>query len=261
MSVIADTYRKAKRRHQGRLVLFESGVIASFLYGDAKIVSRALGESVGTSPAYGCEAVSFGVQRERDVVSRLEGLGFRTIGYRREQTPPRKWVEFSFDPPADVSKIAFAHTVAFADAIEELRQGAMETDWIWFAFPKLGGDGGRALRNLRESRIVLSREPIAQNIREAAVALLSMENPSADAIFGAAGSKHLKASATLFALTAKARSDRELFGSVLARLFGGELDGETVEAVKRELKSPRDDTPSDLAVDAGSGRIAVLSKG
>ena len=71
---------------------------------------------------------------------------------------------------------------------------------------------------------------------------------SAEDIFGVEAARHVKASATLFALTAKNQDDRDLFAQVIKRFFGGEYDAATTAAISAELDSPRDDTPRNPGV-------------
>jgi uncharacterized protein (DUF1810 family) len=158
-------------------------------------------------------------------------------------------VEFSLESPSDISKIEFAHKVAYEDALYEIRNGRMETPWEWFAFPRLrtasdtDGEDGHTLRTLRESRLVLSRKSVATHVREMASVLLAGKK-SAEDIFGVEAARHVKAS--LFALTAKDQDDRDLFTEVIKRFFNGEYDAATTAAIAAELDSPRDDTPRDL---------------
>ncbi len=241
-----DAYAKAKRKHPDRLVLLESGAMASFVCEDADAVSRLLGEPVSKSQAYDCRAVTFAKARIGEVSARLGALGLRLIGIRRETKPPRRWVEFSLETPSDISKFVFAHKVAFDDAISELRGGKAESEWTWFVFPRMTGEwdrDGHGLRTLRESRMVLERRPIGPNIRTAANMLLALDGASAEDVFGVVGAEHVKASASLFALTADKREDRELFGRILDRFFGGDVDKSILDPIKRETDEPRDDTP------------------
>ena len=262
MAVIVDTYRKLKRQHPDRLVLFETGMVALFLCEDAEDVSRLLAEPISTQHVIGRPAVVFPQARLNEVLARLTALGRRFIGARRKGGPNARWVEFSLESPSDISKIEFAHKVAYEDALDEIRNGRMETPWEWFAFPRLrtasdtDGEARRTLRTLRESRLVLSRKAVATHVREMAAALLA-RGESAEDIFGVEAARHVKASATLFALTAKDKGDRDLFAQVIKRFFGGEYDAATTAAIKAELDSPRDDTPRDLVKSDAPGGVSV----
>ena len=83
---------------------------------------------------------------------------------------------------------------------------------------------------------------------------------STEDIFGVEAARHVKASATLFALTAKDQSDRDLFAQVIKRFFGGEYDAATTAAIAAELDSPRDDTPRDLVKSDAPGGVSVREK-
>ena len=52
-------------------------------------------------------------------------------------------------------------------------------------------------------------------------------------------------------------SDEERFAFVLNRFFDGKRDEETVEVIRRELASPRDDTPRDLLYDMDNGNLGM----
>jgi uncharacterized protein (DUF1810 family) len=263
VSVILDVYRKAKRRNPDRLVLFESGRMLSFVDADALEVSRLLGEPHGFSTDCDCEIVDIAKPRLNEIASRLELLGRKLVAFRRDARPPRKWTPFSLETPPDVSNIEFASEVAFEDAIKEMENGKMETCWAWFAFPRMTGswdmsaDRRRGLKTLRESRVVLKRKKLGANLRRIADSLLAHAGTSVEAIFGIEGALHVRASATLFALTAKEKADRERYAAILDTFFGGEKDKPTVDAVVAELESPRDDTPRDLMLTDGPERVAV----
>ena len=264
MSVIVDKYRRLKRKHPDRLVLIKTGSVAMFLCEDAEEVSDLLAEPISTSHVIGRPAVVFPQARLAEVLSRLTALGRRFVGVRRRSIDA-SWEEFSFEKPSDISKIEFAHKVAYEDALDEIKNGRMETSWEWFAFPRLrtpadtDGETGRVLGTLRESRMVLKKKSVSAHIRELAAELLARKE-SAEDIFGEEAALHVKASATLFALTAKERSDRDLFAEVIKRFFGGKYDAATTAAIAAELCSPRGDTPRDLVKSDAPGGVSVREK-
>ena len=235
----------------------------SFVDADALEVSRLLGEPHGFSTDCACEIVDIAKPRLHEIASRLELLGRKLIAFRRDTRPPRKWTPFSLETPPDVSKIEFASQVAFEDAIKEMENGKMETRWAWFAFPRMAGnwdmsaDRRQGLKTLRESRVILKRKTLGPNLRRIADSLLAHAGTPVEAIFGIEDALHVKASATLFALTAKEKADRERYSAILKTFFGGERDESTVDVVVAELKSPRDDTPRDLMLTDGPERVTV----
>ena len=263
MSVIVDTFRKYKRKHPDRLVLMLSGVMASFVLEDAREVSQLIGEPISSPDGY--DVITFSDRRMEEVVGRLGMCGKECIVLKRDASTKR-WMPVPLAAPADISTIAFAHQVAYDDALEELKKGRMETLWIWYVFPRMTmpanapGIAKRGFRTLRESRVFLKRKHLAEHLRECTAILCAHKGKSAEDIFGTHGARHLKASATLFALTAKERRDRELFTSVLEQFFNGERDESVVDAVVGELKSPRDDTPRDLVLVDGPERVSVWTR-
>ena len=245
MSIIIDAYRSSKQKHPNHLVLFEFGLMACFILEDAHKVSRLLGEPLTKDINMGCEVVTFALARVQEVVSRLGFLKHDIVAFKREDKPPKKWVAISLEPQGDISKIEFASDVAHEDALAELRGGKMLTNWLWFTFPRMAQDE-HGFRTLRESRMFFKRKRLAARTRECVGVLLSHQGKSVEEMFGADGASHLRASATLFALTAQDANDKEQFALVLNRFFGGERDEETISAIERELDTPRDDTPRDL---------------
>ena len=224
--------------------------MAFFVSSDAREVSSLLGEPLSKSDGY--DKLEFHIRRLDEVLGRLALLNHKCVGLKREDAPPRRWIPFSLDPPSDISTFTTDHHDLFAYAIDGLKSGKVDVECVWFLFPRMVGgwlvesvDGKKGLHYLRESRLVLQRKPIGDNLREAANAFLKFKKTS----FGKIGAKcatHIKASATLFALTAKDEEDRELYQSILAKFFGGEQDEETILAIERELDAPRNDTPRDL---------------
>ena len=225
-----DTFKKFKGKYPDRLILFESGRRVSFVSSDAREVSRLLGEPVCHSPIYKCDEVFFDILALPEVLVRLGVLKQKFVALRRGTKPPRKWVPFSLEASPDLSKFTFAHQVAYYDALAELKEGKKETDWAWFVFPRMEGPWDsskghdRGLQTLRESRLFLKRKLLADHLRESANALLDCKEKDIINILGLAGSLHARASATLFALTAKDKTDRDLFQKILDRFFNGEFD-------------------------------------
>ena len=252
MSVILNTFKKYKGKHPDRLILFESGRKVSFVASDAWEVSRLLGEPVRKSEVYKCDEVFFDILALPEVLVRLGALKQKFVALKREMKPPKKWVQFSLEASPDLSKFSFAHQVAYDDALVELKEGKMVTDWVWFVFPRMEGSWDstkghdRGLKTLRESRLFLKRKQLADHLRESANVLLDCKGKDIINIFGLMGALHTRASATLFALTAKDKLDRELFQKILDRFFNGELDEATVKAIEDEIRSPRDNTPRDI---------------
>ena len=252
MAVILDTFKKFKGKHPDSLIVFESVRRAAFIFSDAVEVSSLLKRPLGKHYIYKCDEVSFDIMEMPEVLARLEKLKRKFIVLKMENEAPRRWGPISLETPADLSKFTFAHQVAYNDALYELKEGKAETDWAWFVFPRMEGPWDlskghdRGLKTLRESRLFLSQKPLADHLRESANIILGYKAEDIINVLGLEGSCHARASATLFALTAKDKPDRELFQKVLDRFFNGELDEATVKAIEDELRSPREDTPRDI---------------
>lgn len=261
---MSDTYRKAKKKKPGRLILLLSGRMAYFIREDAYEVSYLLGEPI-SSEDFGCPAVRFDQKRIPEIKSRLSDLNREIFALKRNEAPPRKWIPISLESKPDISNIAFPNQIAAEDLIEEFKAGRINsahvTSWIWYVFPRLSGswdtssDNSHGLKSLRESRVFMKRKQLSDKTRLMAEALLS--NPQKEIILsllGSQGMTHLQASATLFSIPAKEESVKSLFNSILHQFFDGKTDDETVKAIESELNDPRDDTPRDLLFFRDSSR-------
>ena len=266
MSAVVDTFKKFKRKYPDRLVLFKSGRKAMFVGSDAADVSRLLGVPVSKAPQYEYNEVVLDLLRLPSELIRLDYFGRKVIALKREEKPPRRWVQVSLETPPQLDRFIFAHQVAYSDALAELKEGKAETEWAWFVFPRIEGDWdvskehNRGLNPLRESRQFLKRKLLADHLRESANTLLDCKGTDITNILGLEGSLHARASATLFALTAKDKTDRELFQKILDRFFNGEKDEATIQAIEKELVSRREDTPRDIILTDGPERITFYQK-
>lgn len=266
MSILIDAYHKNKRKMPDRLLLFASGRMAFFILEDALSVARLLGEPLSDPSELGADAVVFDRLRIPEITSRLQHAGCKVSAFRRTEKPPRKWEPFSVESSPDISNIAFSNQVAGDDIISDLESGEADPEtvssWIWYSFPRMAGEWdtskekNHGFRTLRESRIFLKRKPIANRTRRMAQALLSLDREKALDMLGLEGALHLRASATLFCLTAKESEDREIFRSILQNFFDSSRDEETIKVIVKELQSPRDDTPRDLVLVDTPDRIA-----
>jgi len=110
--------------------------------------------------------------------------------------------------------------------LDELAAGHKTSHWMWFVFPQLRGLGRSetarfyGIADLDEARAYLADPVLAERLRDAARALLSHPELSAEEILGPVDAMKLRSSATLFSLAGKGALAL-LMHDVLARFFGG----------------------------------------
>ena len=91
-----------------------------------------------------------------------------------------------------------------AQAVAELRAGRKATHWMWYIFPQLAALGRSStakhygIRDLGEARAYLAQTDLADNLREAAEAMLENTGTPAEAVLGSVDAMKLRSSATLF---------------------------------------------------------------
>lgn len=119
---------------------------------------------------------------------------------------------------------------SYERALAELRAGRKVSHWMWFVFPQVAGLGQSvtsrhfAIAGLEEARAYLDDATLGPRLLECCRALLSLEDRSAEAVFGSLDALKLRSSMTLFM---RARPEEPAFGAVLDRFFGGVADPAT----------------------------------
>lgn len=120
-------------------------------------------------------------------------------------------------------------------ALAELRAGAKRSHWIWFVFPQIAGLGRSpmaqeyALADLAEARAYAAHPVLGARLVAAAEAMLAHAGAlSAFDVLGGIDAVKLRSSMTLFA---RAAPERPVFRDVLAALYDGEEDPETLSRI------------------------------
>ena len=117
-------------------------------------------------------------------------------------------------------------------ALRELRAGRKTGHWIWFVFPQVAGLGHSelsryyAIGSLDEAREYLAHPILGPRLREAAAAVLAVEDRTAELILGPVDAAKVRSSMTLFHRVAP---DEPLFRAVLERYYAGIPDPRTDE--------------------------------
>ncbi len=120
----------------------------------------------------------------------------------------------------------------FTQALGEIRAGRKTSHWMWFVFPQVEGLGrsaiarSYAISGIEQARAYLGHPVLGPRLRQCCEALLSIEDASAEQVFGSVDAMKLRSSMTLFA---RAAPDEPLFSEVLEKFFNGRADTATDE--------------------------------
>lgn len=115
-------------------------------------------------------------------------------------------------------------------AVDEMRDGAKRTHWMWYVFPQIDGLGRStmaqeyAISGLAEARAYLDHPVLGPRLRECAAVLADGPESDAVRIFGFTDATKLRSSMTLFA---HAAPGEPLFRRVLDRFYDGAEDDAT----------------------------------
>jgi len=132
--------------------------------------------------------------------------------------------------PYDLRRFVDAQAHTYDQALQELRDGAKRTHWMWFVFPQVEGLGRSgmaqrfAISGLQEARAYLSHPVLGRRLVECARALTALDTADPVEVFGPVDAQKLRSSMTLFA---RAAPDEPVFREVLDHYFGGAEDDAT----------------------------------
>jgi uncharacterized protein (DUF1810 family) len=133
--------------------------------------------------------------------------------------------------PFDLARFVEAQAGVYPDALAELKAGRKDTHWIWFVFPQLAGLGTSAMNrryaigSLEEAVAYLEHPVLGPRLRECVDTVNGLQGRTARAIFGPDDVK-VRSSLTLFH---RAAPQEARFAEALAKYFGGEQDGRTLQ--------------------------------
>jgi uncharacterized protein (DUF1810 family) len=137
--------------------------------------------------------------------------------------------------PFDLRRFVEAQDPVYDTAVEELRNGAKRSHWIWFVFPQLQGLGHSptairyGISSLDEARAYLAHDVLGPRLRECAQLVAAIDGRSVEDIFGWPDNLKVRSSMTLFA---RATNDNADFRAVLDKFYGGEEDPVTLELLR-----------------------------
>ncbi len=139
--------------------------------------------------------------------------------------------------PYDLARFVHAQERVYPTVLEELRSGSKRSHWMWFIFPQIEGLGASptsvyySIKSAEEARQYLAHPVLGPRLRECAQILLSLQDRSAEEVFGFPDDLKLKSCMTLFESVA---DDKAAFAAVLDSYFAGQRDPRTLT----ELSDP-----------------------
>jgi uncharacterized protein (DUF1810 family) len=131
----------------------------------------------------------------------------------------------------DLERFVRAQEGDYERALSEISQGRKQSHWMWYIFPQIEGLGFSvmsrryAIKSLAEARAYLNHAVLGPRLIACVEALLSLEDRSAELIFGFPDDKKLRSCATLFAAASPPGS---VFHRLLDKYFRGERDPATL---------------------------------
>jgi uncharacterized protein (DUF1810 family) len=133
--------------------------------------------------------------------------------------------------PFDLDRFIQAQNPVFGAVQAELARGRKQSHWMWFIFPQVAGLGlsamsqRYAISSRAEAEAYLAHPVLGPRLIACTNLVLAVEGRTINAILGAPDDAKFRSSMTLFG----AVSDEPVFDEALARYFGGQPDGATLE--------------------------------
>lgn len=145
---------------------------------------------------------------------------------------PAKYEEYILQ--YDLKRFVSAHQQAYSSALKEIQTGRKQSHWMWYIFPQLRGLGHSRNSDYygiadRDEAIMFLHHPVlGKNLWEITMAMLAIEEKSADEILGGIDALKFRSSMTLF----NAVCPDNIFAEVLHKYYGGKEDVRTLEMLK-----------------------------
>lgn len=140
----------------------------------------------------------------------------------------------------DLNRFVEAQDGAYQRVLTELADGRKRSHWMWYIFPQVAGLGFSAMSqryaiaSRREAESYLAHSILGPRLVECTDLVLAVKDRTINAIMGSPDDVKLRSSMTLFA----AVSDNPVFDRTLAKYFGGERDGATMDILARLDQRP-----------------------
>lgn len=116
-----------------------------------------------------------------------------------------------------------AHRNVYASALKEIQAGKKQSHWMWYIFPQLHGLGHSSNSNYygfidRDKAIMFLHHPVlGKKLWEITMAMLAIDEKSADEILGGINALKFRSSMTLF----NAVFPDNIFAEALHKFYDG----------------------------------------
>ena len=137
-----------------------------------------------------------------------------------------------------IERFVEAQEGVYEIALEEIRSGQKQTDWMWYIFPQIKGLGKShnaqfyGITHLKEAKTYLNHPVLGRRLREITSALLKLKVGNINEVLGDLDALKLKSSMTMFDLVCP----DDIFEKVLIRFFNDErCHKTTVELTNKKL--------------------------
>ena len=136
----------------------------------------------------------------------------------------------------DLKRFVSAHQQIYSSALKEIQAGKKQSHWMWYIFPQLRGLGHSrnsdyyGIADRDEAMMFLHHPILGKNLWEITMAMLAIDEKSADEILGGIDALKFRSSMTLF----NAVCPDNIFAEALRKYYGGKEDERTVEMLKAD---------------------------
>ena len=134
----------------------------------------------------------------------------------------------------DLKRFVSAHQQIYSSALKEIQAGKKQSHWMWYIFPQLRGLGHSrnsdyyGIADSDEAMMFLHHPFLGKNLWEITMAMLAIDEKSADEILGGIDALKFRSSMTLF----NAVCPDNIFTEALHKYYGGKEDERTLEMLK-----------------------------
>ena len=136
----------------------------------------------------------------------------------------------------DLERFFKAQEYDYETALSEIRNGRKESHWMWYIFPQITGLGRSttaeyyAIKSKEEAKGYIEDPVLGKRLIEISQALFQIESDDAEMVMGWPDNLKLRSCMTLFAEVAP---EQPVFRNVLEKFYDGEMDGKTLDNLKK----------------------------
>ena len=136
----------------------------------------------------------------------------------------------------DLERFYKAQEYDYETALSEIRNGRKESHWMWYIFPQITCLGRSttaeyyAVKSKEEAKGYIEDPVLGKRLIEISQALFQIESDDAEMVMGWPDNLKLRSCMTLFAEVAP---EQPVFRNVLEKFYDGEMDGKTLDILKK----------------------------